>query len=237
MISRTFDPAFLNSVCNHLEVRPYLEGEGVLDLTGIAVNPDNFLLETEFGGFALVQLEPGRYDVHSMFLPGNGTHPVKAMRAGQEYMFTRTNCRAITSKVPDTNDRAKGFAVAGGLTERFRSKVASFVEISVFDWALRTAKCRAEGEKFHEFLEAAKEKAGSPLPAHEDDPVHNHIVGAAYLMMQRGQPEKGVALYNRWAVQAGYALIEIIQLSPLAVNVVDAVIGMEDQEMRILLCR
>lgn len=237
MIERTFDAAFLNSVANHEAVRPYLEGGGPLDLSGIARSADNFLLQTERGGFVLVRHEPGRFEVHSLFLPDSGTAPIRAMIAAQEWMFTRTECEAITSKVPDSNARARGFAIAGGLTERFRSKVASFVELGAFEWALRTKQCRAEGERFHEFLEAAKAKAGSVLAAHDDDPVHDSIVGAASMMMQRGQAPKGVQFYNRWARQAGYAPIHLVQCAPVVVDVVDAVLGLENQEMRVLLCR
>lgn len=237
MIRRTFDPAFLNEVINHPEVRPHVEGVGVLDVSAQALNPANFVLQSEFGGFILMMHEAGRYEVHSQFLPGNGTHPVKAMRAAQEWMFTRTDCEVIVSKVPKANRAAKGYAIAGGLRPIFERAGAEYVELTVMDWAMRSRGLEAHGERFHRILEAGKLERGSELPTHDHDPAHDRAVGAAMLMIERGQSAKGVGFYNRWARLTGYAEITLISAAPLVVDVVDAVVGLGDDGMEILLCR
>jgi hypothetical protein len=242
MIRRTFDPAFLTDVVNHPEVRPWLAGEGPLDISERVLDADNFVLVSEFGGFILVRHEPGIYEVHSQFLPGNGTHPIKAMRAAQEWMFTRTDCQAIVSRVPKENKAAKGFAITGGLRPIFERDDAllgpcEYVELTLMDWAMRTFALEAHGERFHAFLEQAKAAEGSELPKHPHDPAHERAVGAALLMIERGQPAKGAAFYNRWARLAGYAEIELLSEAPVVVDAVDAVVGIGDTGMEMLLCR
>lgn len=242
MIHRTFDPAFLNEVVNHPEVRPWVAGEGVLDLSDRALNADNFVLQSEYGGFVLMRHEPTRYEVHSLFLPGHGTHPIKAMRAAQEWMFTRTDCETIVSRVPASNKAAKGFAITGGLKTIFQRDDAQlgpceYVELDLMRWAMGNAGLEKHGERFHAFLEGAKAERGSQSPTHAHDTAHERAVGASLLMIERGQPEKGVAFYNRWARLAGYAEIKLVTAQPVVVDVVDAVLGLGDEGLEMLLCR
>lgn len=237
-IHRTFDASRLNAIANLPEVFPHLECPGdSIDLTAIAGNPSNFVLEGADGGFVLIQHEPGRYEVHSVFKPGCGARTIKAMREAMDWMFTRTDALSIVSKIPDGNDRAKGFAIAGGLRSIFRGPTADFVEITALDWAMRTSALEAHGERFHNLLLAAKIAAGSARPVHEHDPAHERAVGAALLMIERGQPVKGVAFYNRWARIAGYAPITLISTAPVTIDAVDAVVAMGAHGMEVLLCR
>lgn len=238
MITQTTDAAFLTRVANHPDVRPYLGGEGELDLSQVIA--DNIGLECDAGGFVLTRQEPGVYEVHSLFLPNSGTKPVKAMRAAMEWMFTRTDCGVILSKVPKSNARAKGFAIIGGLRPMFERDheilgPCEFVELGVMRWAMNCAALDAEGERFHQLLESAKLATGSELAAHPHDAAHERAVGAASLMIQRGQPEKGVGFYNSWARFAGYAEIELLDRE--TVDVRDAVVRLSGGIMEVVLCR
>lgn len=241
-IRRTFDPAFLNSVANIPAVHDAIAAVGVVDLSAVAGNTSNICLETSFGGFVLTLHEPGIYEVHSLFEPGHGTHPVKAMRAAMEWMFTRTDCALILSKIPEANAAAKGFALAGGLRSMFRRNDAllgpcDFVELDVMRWAMACEALEAHGERFHDFLKTAKAATGSALPEHDHDAAHERAVGAALLMIERGQAAKGITFYNRWARFAGYAELSLISLSPVTVDAVDAVVGLGADGMECLLCR
>jgi hypothetical protein len=241
IVKRTFDPTFLNTVVNHPDVRPWLKGEGELDVSHQTYNPGNFALVTERGGFLLIHHEPGRYEVHSQFLPGNGTHPVRAMIEAQEWMFTRTDCEAIVSVVPWDNERAKGFAQMGGLRKIFTGDTADYVELTLMDWAMRTAALEAHGERFHSFVEAVKRDHAVEWPDHPEDPAHNRAAGASLLMIERGQVAKGVAFYNRWARMAGYSLITLLSDSPptidMSENGAQFAIGIGANGMEALLCR
>jgi hypothetical protein len=236
---RTFDAGFLNSVANHPEIRPWLAGEGEIDLSAIIGSIENYALVSDSGGFLLTPNAPGVYEVHSMFLPGGDA--LGFMMEAQEWMFTRTACQAITSKVPKSNRAAKGLALKGGLGTIFEREDAElghceYVELPIMKWAMRNKGLEAEGERFHALLEQAKLEAGSELPVHPHDPAHERAVGAALLMIERGQPMKGVDFYNRWAMLAGYAPIRLLSTSPVTVDVVDAIVALED-ELEVVLCR
>jgi hypothetical protein len=242
LIRRTFDPAFLNSVINHPEVRPWVGGEGALDVTETINNPSNFALVTDGGGFILIQHEPGIYEVHSQFLPEGRRETRRAMRSGFDYMFTRTDCQRVITQVPDNNPAAAALAKAAGFREMFRRDdtprgPSSFMGLTAEEWAQGNRSLEVDGEEFHRLLEEAKKKSGSELPVHPHDPAHERAVGAAMRMIRAGNAEKGVEFYNRWARFAGYALIFAVSLQPVVIDVVDAVVGLGPEGMEVLLCR
>jgi len=239
---RTFDAAFLNAVANDPEVRPFLGGNEEIDLSIVAADPTNFVLIGDRGGFVLTPVSAGQYEVHSLFLPNSGTKPVSCMKAAQDWMFTRTDCTAIWSKVPKSNRAAKGLALIGKLGCVFERDhqmfgPCEFVELSLMRWAMNCAALESHGERFHTFLEQAKAEQGSELPKHPHDPAHERAVGASLLMIERGQAVKGVAFYNLWAGVAGYQQIALLGLSPVVIDAGDAVVGLGENGMEILLCR
>jgi RimJ/RimL family protein N-acetyltransferase len=247
MIRRTFDPAFLNSVINHPEVRPWVGGEGEVDVTAQLINPSNVALVNEFGGFILIQHTPGSYEVHSQFLPeGRGRSAREAMREGFDYMFTRTNCEQVITQVPDNNRAAAGLARLAGFRELFRRENAkrgptSYMVLTIDEWAQRNAALEADGEWYHAATEVAVRAARPDLPDHPEDPAHNRAVGAAVRMVRAGNAAKGVAFYNRWAHFAGYSPIRLISAQPAIIDMSDGgltVIAEErDGNMEIVLCQ
>lgn len=244
MIRRTFDPAFLNSVANHPEVRPWVgPGTDPIDLTATITNADNFALVTDGGGFVLHCHEPGIYEVHSQFLPEGRQHTRKAMQAGFDYMFTRTDCEKIVSQVPDNNRAAQALAKAARFRTMFHRQdgllgPTQYVGLTIDEWAQDNADLEADGEWFHDTLEAAKKDYGSSRPVHAHDPAHERAVGAAVRMFKAGNAQKAIGFYNRWARLAGYEPIYLISTQPLVINVIDAIVGLnKDNEMEVLLCR
>lgn len=223
-MNRTMDAERLNALANHPDVRPWLLGaDGPLDLTRLVENPAVVCLEAEHGAFLLVPIQPTVYELHTMWLPeGRGKeffgHAAEMFR----YIFTRTDCLEVVTKVPDGNRAAAVAASRVGFRQRFHRAGISFRSLSIESWALSDEACLEEGERFHDVLEAAKLEAGSTLPIHDDDPVHDHVVGAALLMAYAGDLAKGVRFYNGWASFAGYALIEIV--GPNVVDIRDALI-------------
>ena len=244
MIERTFDPAFFNDICNRPEVRPGLGGTGYLDTSSLIANPKNFALRTEFGGFILIAHGAGFYSVHTQFAAeGRGAHAIQAMKAGLDFMFTRTDAMRIYSHCPDTNPPALGLARAGTARPWFRTMhdpllgPGQVVSWDVWDWAVAEPALERDGQLFHDLLESAKAESGSRLPQHDHDPIHDRAVGAASRMCRRGQAAKGVLLYNLWAGAAGYAPISMISTDPPVIDVVDAIVGVSpDGEMEVRSC-
>lgn len=240
MIRRTLDAAHLNAVANDPNVRPTLGGEGEIDLTGLIADPANLALVADGGGFVLTPLAPGHLEVHSMFRPK--ADAIGAMREAMDWVFTRTDCVSIWSKVPKANRAAKGFARAGSLRVLFEREhetlgATEYCELPLMRWAMNTPELESQGERFHALLEAAKREAGSSLPEHPHDPAHERAVGAALLMFERGQPGKAASFYSLWARAAGYQPIQLLSVAPVTVDVGDAIIGLGRDGMEVLQCR
>lgn len=245
---RTMDATVLNRVANHPDVRPWLGGEGALDLTETLAQPQNVGFVTEHGGFVAICLEPGLYDAHSLFLPeGRGEHARLAMRDACRYMFMATDCVELVTKVPENNPAAAGLARLAGFEKRFTRYGGwpteagpcdvGFYGLTLGRWILRESVTSNAGIWFHDRLKAAKEATGSALAVHEDDRTHDAFAGAAVLMCRAGNVIKAVQTYNSWAVVAGYQSIGLVSVTPPVLDVRDAVIELKDQDMEILLCR
>jgi hypothetical protein len=245
MIERTFDAAWFNGICNLPEVRPGLGGDGPIDVAPILSNPANYGLRSLFGGFILLPHGAGFYSVHSQFAAeGRGAHAIAAMRAGFDFMFTRTDCMRIFSHCPDSNPAALAFARTGGAKRWFRKEndpllgPGQVVSWDIMDWAVSEPFLGDDGHAFHELLETAKATNGSSLLTHADDAAHDRMVGAVTRMCKRGQARKGVNLYNFWASAAGYAPIQLLSEAPPVVDVQDAIVGINTTgDLEVLLCR
>lgn len=244
-VCRTFDPAFLNGVMNHPEVRPYIGGatEGPIDCAPVVLNEANFALCNEFGGFLCEGYGNGVYEAHSQFLPeGRGEASRRAMMDAIRYLFTRTDAHQILGKFPKDNEAIIKFGTKGGYRPLFERDDALlgptiYMAINLEHWAATDPWLDTLGEWFHETLEAAKAAAGSPLPAHPHDPAHNRAVGAVAHMCFAGNAVKAVGFYNQWARLAGYQPVELLRLNPITIDVRDAVVEVVGSDMRVVACR
>ncbi len=239
---RTMDAAFLNSVANHPEVHPWLGAAGEIDLSPFVSDPKHFALVNDGGGFLLINHEPGVYEVHSQFLPSHRRETIKAMRDGFDYMFVNTDCHTVLTQVPDSNPAAAALAKHAHFRHAFRREdtprgPTSYMALTLDQWVQGNASLEADGEWFHDRLKAAKEAQGSTLPEHAHDASHERAVGATIRMVKAGNCHKGVEHYNRWARFTGYAPITLLGDTPPLIDVVDAVVELNGQEMEIVLCR
>jgi len=193
-IERTFDAAHVNRICNHPEVRPWLGGEGEIDLSAVIADEQNYALFGPEGGFILHAGPGASFEVHSQFTPEGRQSSFRAMLAGMDYMFTRTQCLQLTTFLPDDNPAAKGLALKGGFRPWFRRGnhicgPGMQARIDVDDWVARTPDLEADGE----------------------DEIHARYVGALRRMCERGQEAKGIALFNRYAANAGREGVTIVE--------------------------
>jgi hypothetical protein len=235
------DARHANAVANHPDVRPFLGGDGPIDMSALFSDPYNVAFESEHGAMLLIALGSGVYDVHSMFLPdGQGKEAADLMRDVAQYMFTKTDCIEGRTLVPTENRGADVAARRSGFRPLFETRQGmsgTVFHLSIDRWALGCDAARAVGETFHEQLTAAKQAAGSALEPHDDDPVHDYMVGATALMLQAGNVDKAVKFYNIWAGSAGYGLIAIVRSRPIVIDVRDAIVEVTHDGMEVLLCR
>lgn len=247
-VSREYSARVINHVVNDPAVRPWVGGVGYLDLSGLVADEHNVLLMADGGGFVFVQQEPGVYEVHSQFLPGNrGENVVQAAKDAARYMFTRTDCVEIRSKVPEENVAAAAFARKMGWDLQFRRENAwqgpngitacSYYAKSITQWANGCAEIAATGHWFHEKLEAAKISGDAASPIHDDDEIHDRYVGATVEMMMAGQIDKALGFYQRWAAFAGYGPIAVIATNPIVIDIGDALLALRGDDFDVILVR
>lgn len=249
-VRRTLDPTFLNTVANHPEVRPWIGGEGPIDLTADLANAANFALQAQEGGWVFLRHEPGTYELHTLFLRrGRGRRCLEAWREASTYMFCATDCREIVTKVPANNLGAAFAAQKCGFVERFKRADAfvdpegkthqvSYQALDIDAWVGRANHLDNVGHWFHAGMEKALKEAASTLPAHPDDPNHERAVGAAITMIRARSHRKAVWFYNRWARLAGYPLIALVTETPLVIDVGSGVVvEASGENMEVILCR
>lgn len=245
MIKRTFDGEFLTRVANIEAVRPLLGGEGPIDLKPAVADPRNVVLQSGRGGFMFMPLYEGVYEVHSIFLPSmNGMRVAADMKQAREYMFVRTDCQELLTKVPETNKGAGWLADQAGFQEIDRRADAwpggaavSYRKLTLDTWVASCSTVAEQGRGFHGLLESAKKASGSELPTHPDDEAHDRAVGATVLMIKAGNTIKGVNHFNKWAIFHGYRQIELLSEQPVIVDAGDAILGLSDGQMEVLQCR
>lgn len=234
---RTLDVSRLNALANKDSVRPWLGGEGPVDLAPLSMDLNNYIFECDTGGFVVAHLHGTRYEAHTISEPGVSPRPLmRLLRKAMEYMFTVTDCTELVTRCPEGNAGASALADYAGFRSLFMRGKDDYRIITLDEWASSCSAAGAAGEAFHDALEAAKEKVGSSLEVHEDDQAHDRYVGAAFLMIKAGNVQKGVDTYNRWASFAGYAQVEVVSLNPTVVDVVDALVTWNDG-LEILKCR
>lgn len=243
-LARGFDAAAINAVINDPSVFPWVAMPGTthLDLAPLLVDRRNVLLMAGgTGGFFFEQHEPGIYEIHSFFLPAmRGGAALAAFAEAMEWMFCRTDCMEVLTKVPVNNFAADGFAQRVGAVLEFERANAwptdkGLVGVNYYamrypDWVRTAAGLEERGHWFHQRLEAEKERLGSLNPVHDEDPAHDRHAGACVAMIFGGQPDKAIILYNRWARFAGYALIGLNSRDPLVVDIGEALLQIEGED-------
>jgi hypothetical protein len=247
MTFRTLDSAPLNEICMHPEVRPWLgfpETEALkpIDLSLTVGNPNNFTFLTNHqdGAYVLVKLQQGLYAAHSLAKPSARGRPMlRLMREGFSTMFLSTDAIEIITQIPDGNDNAKGWSELAGFRPTFRREAffplmgetvgCQFLSLTYGDWVTKDRENLRMGRLFHERLDAQGVKVDHP-----DDAVHDSWVGATICAAIRGNVSKGVALYNRYAVIAGYQPASLISVTPPVVDTGNAVVSIEDGKLDVL---
>ncbi len=250
-VRRSLDPAEINPILNHPEVFPTLSTPDieVFDVTGIMENPYNYVLKVPGGCLIFQQLDPGIFEVHTAFLPGNrGANAVRYAMAACRWMFVRTVCMVILTKIPDFNKQAAVLCqLCGGVKEFERKAVwpkkdGSFADVGFWalrydDWVRKVDGLVEAGQLFHHRLEDEYTRLGKKMPLHADDEAHDRYVGACVEMIEGGQPEKGIVLYNRWAIFAGYGLAKLIGRDPLLIDIKDALLLVKGDTFKVIKVR
>jgi hypothetical protein len=245
---RTLDAEDFNRIANDPIVSPWLgyaDPTAPIDLSKTVSNPANFCFMTaeRDGGYILIRQAAGLFMAHSLALPdARGRRMAKLMHDGFDMMFTATDCVEVTTAVPDGNDAAASWSDRAGFKNTFRREASfklmgemvgvQYKSLTYQDWVPRSGTARIVGKAFHDRLDAV---AGGP--SHPQDLVHESWVGATMSCAVALNLQKGVDLYNRYAITAGYLPVKIIGHTPPVVDIGTAVVQLWGGAMDVLAVR
>jgi hypothetical protein len=245
MLKRTFDAAAVNTIVNHPAVRPTLGGAGYLDLTAVVHDTRNYALFGDHGGIVFARMQDAIYEAHTQVLPeGRGAWTLRMTQDALKMMFCGTEAIEILTQVPNGNRPAKILAQVIHGAYEFTNHVGLEVDgkpvatdvysLTIQRWMKKAPRLIDRGRWFHSHLEGEYTRLDRDIPTHDDDDDHDRYVGVAVEAILAGWPEKGVALYNRWAALAGYAKINIVSLDPLVLDIVDARLLVENNSFTVI---
>lgn len=237
MGSRIFNSKHLNEIANDPRIRPWLGGTGEIDLTAALSAPANFAYGDEDGGFVLMNLGYGRYEVHTILRYGVRDARTRAQEM-LDYMFIHTDALEIVTKVPKNNPRAGALAAGCGFLQLWERPNGwegqhglSFRKLDLDLWASECYTAEVEGEAFHRKLEHL-------IPEnHPEDQNHDMAVGVALLMVKAGNVDKALTFYNKWAVFAGYGQVQLISQNPLIIDMGTEFLVFKNGELEDIQCR
>jgi hypothetical protein len=243
MLTRTFDGQALQRIVNDPSVFPLIAcGDDSVNLAPYVEDVSNVCLMNEHGGFLYVRLDHGTYEVHTQFLPpGRGRNALEAAKESLLWMFTRTDCMEVLTKVPVGNAGAlrlcelTGFAIEHrqwATTSGGHMVLLDYLALRFEEWFKRAEGLTGKGVWFHEQLEAAGSHA-----SHEQDDWHNRAVGFAALCAEADQVGKAVRLYNRWASFYGYLPVRVLALDPVVFGFDDGTTFTLDATNGVKLCQ
>lgn len=238
---RTLDASKFNLIANHPDVRPHLGGSEVINQEQIS-NINNYCLMTddETGAYYLQNFGEGRYVVHTVALKSARGKPMaELMKEGFKYMFTSTDCIEIQTFVADGERQAERWTEYAKFRKTFHRDNAieingiivgmQYYTMTFDEWISNSDICKEKGEEFHKFLE---EEIGHPN--HPDDEIHDKYVGATILCCENGNAPKGILQYNKWAVPTGYQASFIASITPLVVNIGNALLQQTNGSIKLL---
>lgn len=249
MIQRDTTAERINEVVNHPEVHKWvaLPGQGALDMSALVADTRNILLMVPEGGLFFEFQEPGVYQVHTQFLPTfRGAGALRVTRDALHWMFCRTDCMELLTKVPVHNVGADGWAkLIGGVLDFERegawptdegTVAVKYYRLSYADWVRSARGLIERGRWFHERLTAEKVRRGMADAPHPEDLAHDRYVGAAVEMIYGGQLAKAVVLYNRWARFAGYVPVKVVSAKPTIVDIDEALVYVTGDTFEVMPC-
>jgi hypothetical protein len=240
---RTFDPTLLNEIANMPLIRPMLGGEGEIDLTRHITDPTNYAFVHEDGGFFVHRKMQGLYEIHTIFRPCDFRKVIDLAYRAQDFMFSATDCTELVAIVPDANRPAAVLAQKGHFVKRDRIEEwkpgmgADVMSFPIDSWTKVCFGTPQLGRAFYNQLEQAKEARGKRFSYLKDEELHHRMLGIVLHLAMAGNVAKGVDIYNRWSLSRGGPSFAMYSHQPAVIDIIDGIIGLEDGEWRLMLCR
>ncbi len=257
LVLRSFDPAEINAILNDPAVFKYAAAQGFqkLDVTPLIADERNVLLMADGGGVLCIWCDQNTYEVHTNFLKPDrakqsqsGPYIRNVCLAAYRWMFTRTDCMTLLTRIPHHNRAALIFSPLVGWVPEFERKAVwpaidgemvdmSFCSLRYDDWVRKTPDLMRIGRAFHARLSDEFRRHGALEEQHADEDCHDLHVGACAEMISGGQIDKAVALYNRWARFAGFGEMAIVARNPAVIDIGNALLQIVGETFKVILVR
>lgn len=215
MIERHLTSAHLNIIVNHPDVLPYVSGsmEGPLDLAPVVQDRRNVVLMGEYGGILFHQRQAGLYEAHTVCVPeGRGKWALAMAKEALRWMFVRTDCLEVITRVPSGNVAALALTRACRLTPIITLKDG---------WQTKSGRvdCSVHGLTIQSWMTSDRtleDRGAWFLNSWRSSPIRDaHAMGLAYEMLLHGQGVKSAIFLKRWSAIAGVDVeIECFPLNP-----------------------
>ncbi len=222
-----------------------LGGDGPLDFTEPAGNTRNYLFANHQGGFFVHNIFGTKYEVHSVFNPDRhgAKEIITLMLSAQDFMFSMTDCTELLTKVPDRNLGARWLAHRGhferyGEMENWKpGQKAELMAFPLDRWALLCSTHARLAGDFIAQLQRSRVWDDPPPFTDNRDGAHELMLGAMWHLMGVGNVAKGVDLYNSYTLPRGRRPANIISGQPPVVDIGYAIVGLEEDGTKVMLCR
>lgn len=229
-IRRMSDASAINTIVNHESVRPSIGRlvDGKVDLTAAVADPRNICLAGERGALLFMMLQPALYDVHMAILPeGRGEWCLGFTHACLHWLFTRTPAVEAVARIPAGSLAATALVHAIHGEWEFQVIMPWGTDgavipvrvwsLSVQQWTRFAPDLVEHGRWLSRRIKKELHRSGHKL-SFIDNIVADRYAGGLVDMLQGGQPQKAVVLYNRWASMANYAPIAIVSADPPTID-------------------
>ena len=248
-LSRTFSGPEVNAILNADTVFPDIRTPGIprYDVSSLLADPRNIALTTGDGVVLFLAKGDGIYDASAHFYPvSRGTYARKAVADAIRWAFVNTDCVTMFARVPAPN-RAAAFACAatGAIREFERKSVwpvetglagMSFWTLRYENWIKTAPGFYHSGVAFFQRLLSERRRLGSPQPlAGFEDELYRRV-GASVEMISGGMADKGVILYNQWAIIGSYPMMTLIARTPTLIKFGDMLLQVIDGGFRAIKC-
>lgn len=166
---------------------------------------------TAFGYILFVPRPDGLYEQHTAFITSRrGPLALRCIKEAHKELFLTTPAIGLITLCPDWNPGSRSLshklgAVRVSAVPMFKIRGGRMLGATLYHLTLWTWSCENHDD-FQDVGEAWHERVFAKMPAaeHDDDPAHNGWLGLA-LEMGKHQPQKGMDVYNSWAMKANYA--------------------------------
>lgn len=225
----------IEEICNDpvLRVWTAFDGAPPCEATKYLTAP-SFSVIDERGCFLALNLDPGRYVIHTNLVPDcRGQDAEHACDEALSVAFIKTDATELLTMVPASVPQAKVMARRMGFRHLFGRPAlwpaggvrhdVGFYGLTLSDWIAR-GSCADKGRWFHERMHELR------ADSHPADPVHDAFVGAAVAMIVAGNVSKAVETYNRWARFALYQPVAVVSTDPLLIDIRQCVLRVEGDQ-------